>query len=117
MKNKGGRPTIMTPDTLAKLEMAFSIDATVGEACSSANISPDAFYDYLKKNPKFSDRIADLREQPVLKARNTVVAKLGESYANSMDYLKRKKRLEFGDNIDHRIAGNLAITFDNAFEK
>lgn len=94
---KEGRPTVMTESVVGKLEQAFAIDCTVEEACSYANISRDAFYDYLKKEPPFSDRIEELRQHPVLKARQTVSDKLGESYQNAMDYLKRKKRDEFGD--------------------
>jgi predicted DNA-binding protein YlxM (UPF0122 family) len=99
-KNKGGRPTLMTDITIAKLEQAFAIDCSVEEACSYADISRDCFYDHLKINPAFSDRIADLRQRPVLKARQTVVQKIGENYSNAMDYLKRKKKLEFGDSTD-----------------
>ena len=100
MKNKGGRPTVMTKEVVAKLETAFAIDATVEEACGVADISRDAFYDYLKKNPKFSDRMATLRNEPILKARETVTRKLSESYQNAMDYLKRKRKAEFGDNSE-----------------
>ena len=98
--NPIGRPTVMTPDTIAKLENVFAIDGTVEEACSYADISPNSFYDYLKINPDFSKRISQLREKPVLKARQTAVTKLGESYSNAMDYLKRKKKHEFGDSAD-----------------
>lgn len=98
--NKGGRPTVMTPETVNKLEQAFAIDATVEEACSYADISRETFYNYLQKTPKFSDRIADLRLRPVLAARQRVVKGVTENYGNAMDYLKRKKKLEFGDNMD-----------------
>ena len=90
----------MTEGIVAKLENVFAIDGSVEEACSYAEISRDAFYDFSKKNQEFSDRIADLRQKPILKARQTVVQKLGESYSNAMDYLKRKRKLEFGDGID-----------------
>lgn len=89
----------MTPETVNKLEQAFAIDASVEEACSYANISRQTFYDWIKKNQKFSDRIADLRQRPVLLARQTVAKKIPESYQNAMDYLKRKKKMEFGDNL------------------
>lgn len=87
----------MTPDVIVKLEQAFAIDSTVQEACSYAEISHDAFYDYLKKNPQFSDRIADLRNRPILAARERVVKGVKENYSNAMDYLKRKRPTEFGD--------------------
>jgi len=103
--NKGGRPTVMTPDVLAKLEQAFAIDATVEEALSYAEIKPDAYYDYLKKNPQFCDRIKDLRNRPILAARQRVVQGVKENYSNAMDYLKRKRKLEFGDNIDMTTGG------------
>lgn len=112
-KSNAGRPPVINDAVVAKLEQAFAIDATVEEACSYADISRDAFYDYLKVNPKFSDRMADLRNRPVLKARQTVVQKVGESYQNAMDYLKRKRKLEFGDNVDVTSAGKPIPLFDN----
>lgn len=100
--NKGGRPTVMTEAVIAKLEQAFAIDCSVEEACSYAEISRNTFYDYLKINPTFNDRIADLRERPVLAARQRAVKGINETYQNAMDYLKRKKKEEFGD--EHKIA-------------
>lgn len=97
--NKGGRPTIMTESVVVKLEQAFAIDCTVEEACSYSEISRDAFYDYLKKNPKFSDRIAELRLRPILKARQTVVKSLDDTNS-AYKYLSKKARKEFGDNLD-----------------
>lgn len=90
----------MTPEVVVKLEHAFAIDSTVEEACSYAEISRDIFYDYLKREPKFSDRIAELRQKPVLAARDRVVKGIHESYSNAMDYLKRKKKLEFAERIE-----------------
>lgn len=92
--NLGGRPTVMTSDVIAKLEQAFAIDATVEEACSYAEISRDAFYDYLKKEPTFSDRIEDLRNRPILKARQTIVKNL-EQPEGAKWYLERKRKNEF----------------------
>lgn len=112
-KNKGGRPTVMTPDTIAKLEQAFAIDATVEEACSYADISRDSFYDYLKKEPKFSDRIAELRQRPILKARQTVVKSL-DNPQHAQWYLTRKKKKEFGENIDVTSDGK-PIPISNVF--
>ena len=99
-------------EVVAKLENVFAIDGTVEEACSYAEISRDSFYRYLKANPDLRNRIEDLRQKPVLKARQTVVTKLGESYSNAMDYLKRKRRLEFGDSTDITTGGQPFKPFD-----
>lgn len=118
-KNKGGRPTVMTKETINKLEHAFAIDATVLEACSYANISPETFYNYLEKTPKFSDRIAELRERPVLAARTRAVRGVKESYSNAVDYLSRKKKAEFSQKQELELSGqvNVSKLLDEAEKK
>lgn len=84
----------LTEDTIRKLEEAFSIDASVKEACYYADISTDTFYRWIKKYPKLSYKLERLREKPVLKARQTVVRSLDQpDYA--FKYLERKKKDEF----------------------
>lgn len=107
-----GRPTDFTPETVKKLEEAFSIDASVEEACFYADISRQTFYDWSKKNKAFSDRIEALRQRPVLLARQTVAKKLAESYSNAIDYLKRKKRLEFGDSMNIDASVKIEVTIE-----
>src|SRR3990167_10549237 len=107
--NKGGRPTDFTKETVNKLEQAFAIDCSVEEACSYAEISRQAFYDWIKKNPVFADRIADLRERPVLAARQRAVKGINETYGNAMDYLKQKRRDEFGDEQKHDVEITLKL--------
>lgn len=97
---KVGRPTVDTPETRQKIEEATALDASIEEVCFYADISKDTYYTIIKKDKEFSDRLDALRNRPILKARQTVIAKISESYANAMDYLKRKKKLEFGENID-----------------
>lgn len=99
MTHPGGRPTVMTPEVIAKLEQAFALDSTVLEACSYADISTNAFYDYLKEHEEFKDRIAKLRQRPILKARQTVVKSLDDA-GNAFKYLERKARKEFGQQLD-----------------
>jgi len=98
-KNKGGRPPVIDDIVLQKLELAFAIDCSDEEACAYADISPATLYNYQNKNPEFLERKRQLAQKPILKARQTVVQKLGDSYSNAMDYLKRKKKKEFGDNM------------------
>ncbi len=101
------RPTVMTESVVLKLEQAFALDASVEEACSYADIARNTFYEYLKNNPEFKDRIEDLRQKPVLKARQTVVQALGDAnYA--FKYLEKKKKAEFGNSVE--LTGNLTIS-------
>lgn len=94
-KNLGGRPTLMDAQTIAKLEQAFSLDATILEACLFAGISDDVYYDYLKKEPKFADRVKALRSTPVLKARDAVISAFKKDPNLALKYLERKAKREF----------------------
>lgn len=107
-KSKAGRPTVMTPTVIAKLETAFSLDSTVLEACFYAGISKDSYYDFLKDNPEYSDRFEALRNKPVLKARETVYKALGTpQYATW--YLERKAKKEFATRTEHTGAEGEAL--------
>lgn len=99
MTNPVGRPTVMTTEVILKLEQAFAIDATVEEACSYAEIGRNTFYEYLKKNPEFQDRIDDLRQRPILKARQTI-AKALENPVHAQWYIERKRKKEFSQRVE-----------------
>jgi len=91
-----GRPTVMTPETLDKLEEAFSNGATDQEAIFLANISKSTFYDYCQANPEFSERTDSLKEMVKYQARKNVVERIREGdIAQSNWYLERKAKNEF----------------------
>ena len=111
-KDKVGRKLFDGKDkkiVLAKLEQAFSLGCTDGEACGQADISVDALYRYERKNEKFRKRKVILKEKLILAARNTVAQtiqekEIGENNkgvptqrAGEMSkwYLERKKKNEF----------------------
>jgi hypothetical protein len=110
--HKAGRPSEFTDEVVKKLEESFAIDATVEEACFYANISRQTYYNNVKEGSVLFDRFQRLRERPVLLARQTAVSKITESYANAMDYLKRKRRKEFGDEAAVAATLNLSIDID-----
>lgn len=91
---KMGRPTVVTPEVLAKLEQAFGMGCSDKEACLYADISMDALYNHQNRNPHFAEWKALLKEKPVLKARNTVVQSLSDP-ENAKWYLERKTKGEF----------------------
>lgn len=101
VKHAGGRPTVMDNLSIKKLEEVFAIGGTDEEACFFANISMATLYNYQKKHPEFLERKEALKQRPILKARTTVVASLDDPII-AMRYLEKKKRDEFGLNIDIR---------------
>jgi len=94
MPNKGGRPTSMTPETLDLLRQAFLFGATDEEACAFAKIGKSTLYDYQNAHPEFSEQKDQWKEDPILKAKKTVVDSLDDT-KNAQWYLERKKKDEF----------------------
>jgi len=91
-----GRPTVMTPEILAKLEHAFSIGATDLEACFFAGIGKTTLYEYQEKNPEFAERKEALKDKLVLKSRHVVAEALDNGDKQTAQwYLERKKKDEF----------------------
>ena len=72
-KNPEGRPTVMTPDILAKLEDAFMNAFTDRMACLYAGISETTLYRYCEENEKFRERKETLKDTPNLAAQNELV--------------------------------------------
>jgi hypothetical protein len=99
-KHAGGRPTIMKPDVISKLEEVFALGGTDKEACFYANICHQTLYDYQKLHPEFVERKEALKEKPILKARQTVVKALDDP-VSAQWYLERKRKSEFGKRDEH----------------
>lgn len=99
--NKVGRPTVMTPEVIAKLEEAFSNGATDLEACFLANISKDALYDYQNKYPQFSERKEALKEMVKYQARKNIVGKIKDGdVPTSQWFAERKMKDEFSSRTE-----------------
>lgn len=92
-----GRPTKMTPDTVKKLEEAFLMGCSDLEACLFADISKQTLYTYQDKNPEFIDRKRMLKENPVMKARQTVLEGVQKDATLAFNYLKAKKSEEYAE--------------------
>ena len=83
---------------------AFKIDATIEEACVYSGISLDQYKYFLKRHKEFSTIRDNCKNLPTLKARQSVVKGLDQTSV-AFEYLKRKRRKEFGDSIDHTTDG------------
>lgn len=97
----------MTPQVIAKLEIAFTDGCSDLEACIVAGISKDALYDYQKITPGFSERKEMLKKNPTLKARRCVVKEIETNPELAMKYLERKERDEFSTKSEL----NTSLTF------
>ena len=109
-KHAGGRPTVITDEVVRKLEEVAALDGAVLEMCFYAGISKTAYYEYIRANPEFADRIAALRERPVLLARKTVVEGLDKSPTFALSYLDRKRPNEFAPKHKIEHSGNVGMT-------
>lgn len=94
-KNKVGQPTVMTEETLHLLKQAFKYGASDREACAFAEIAPSTLYDYQKANPEYAEQKATWKEEPIIKARKSVVEGLVDNPDLALRFLERKKKNEF----------------------
>lgn len=91
----------MTKEVLAKLEDAFSVGASDKEAYFIAGISKDAFYDYCKENPEFTERKEALKDMPKYKARKNIVEAIeSKNIPVSQWYAERKAKDEFSQRTE-----------------
>lgn len=98
------RPTVMTKETIAKLEEAFAWGCTDREACLWADISEETLYSYQKKHPEFIKRKEGLKETPIMLARKTVVNAIKKGDRTmSLAYLDRKKKDEFSTKTEQDV--------------
>ncbi len=98
-KKKTGRPTVMTPDNIRKIEEVAALGGSIAEMAMWCDIHVDTLYAYIKENKYFSDRIEALREKPILQARNTIMADI-KSPDTAKWYLERKRKAEFGPKVE-----------------
>ena len=108
-----GRPTVMSPSTIARLEDAYEMGCTDVEACLHAGIAKQTLYNYEKDHPEFIERKNDLKHHPTLMARQVVRNCLKDKdKAVSQWYLERKARNEFSTKteIDQDINITVEIT-------
>lgn len=93
-KNATGRPEKIKEEELRKLETAFKMGCNAEEARAFAEIPSTTYYDYLRNNPNFSQKIAMWRQNPVLKAKRTIYINL-DNADTAKWYLERKCKEEF----------------------
>jgi predicted DNA-binding protein YlxM (UPF0122 family) len=94
---KKGAPVKLTDENIVKLRELAELDASIAEMAYYCNVTKQTIFNWFERNPDLFDEIERLREKPILTIRRTVIEKANESYSNAVDYLKRKRKDEFGD--------------------
>lgn len=95
-KEGQGRPCAINEDVLGKLNYAFSIGCSDGEACLYAGINPTTLYEYQSKHPEFTERKKLLKEKVPMRARLNIVKDIEEGNMDTSKwFLERKKKDEF----------------------
>jgi|AKVG01.1.fsa_nt_gi hypothetical protein len=107
-KDKGGRPTKMTDETVKKLEEAFANGATDVQACFYAGISKPTLYSYQEKYPEFLDRKQGLKSQLGLISKNKLANAIRQGdVAKAQWYLERTdSEFKLKYNQDHTSSDN-----------
>ena len=92
-KKATGRPSVMTEEVIGKLESILKIDWTIGEACSYAWIDQSTYYDWVKKDIRFSKKMTAAQDYPFILARKTLMKGMQNGDQRSaIEYLKRRDR-------------------------
>lgn len=104
-----GRPSKLTPEVIQTLTSAIGLGASYVDACEAARISYSLFAEWMKKGReqkkgeyadfleaiKAEEAAATLRHLAVI---NNAAAK--GDWKASLEWLKRRRRGEWGDNVD-----------------
>ena len=106
-KNLWWRPTKFNEKIVGKLIDAFRRDATVEEACAYAKINKDTYYEWMRKNKKFSDEIEQAKLFPHMFAKTKYFEALNSKDSNlsfkaALEYLRRRnpERKDKAENIN-----------------
>jgi len=105
-----GRPTKFTDEIVGKLEYAFSKGFNITEACNYAEINRDTYYEYLKKNKGFSDKMERAQTALQRRAKINLAERIeGGDIDESKYYLERKCKDEFSSKQEIQHSGNMNI--------
>jgi hypothetical protein len=87
---------------ILKLEQVWGIGGSDHEAARFAEISPASLCQFLKKSEHVSKRKEELKNNPILKARQEIVKGLTNNPEFALKFLERKLPDEFG--VKQRVA-------------
>ena len=94
-KNKGGRLRRIDETCLRKLEYAFIMGMNNRDACKHAHLAESTFYDYMRQNPKFTERKAALLAATQMRAKILISERLEQGCVKTAMWLLDRTDPEF----------------------
>ena len=99
MAKEVGRPSERTEEVNRKIEDAAALGASIEEIAMYAGIHRATLYRWMQDDEELKDRIQELQERPILKARQTIIKSL-ENPHDAQWYLERKRKSEFAQRVE-----------------
>lgn len=90
----------MTEEVMGKLESIFRIDWTIREACNYADIDESTYYEYYKKDKKFSKRMDSAQEYPFILARKGLFKNVQKEDMKAIDTFLRRRDQRYKDKAE-----------------
>lgn len=110
-----GRPTKLTPETHKAIVEAIGLGATYATAAACAGVSYDTFNEWMKagdsatRNNKFSEFSEAVRRAEAeckYKATKVIIKAMADGeWKAALEFLRRRDRAEWGDNIKQELTG------------
>lgn len=97
-----GRPTVFTEEVVRKLEEAFMMDATDTEACAFAGIGRTAYYDELKRNEAFVNKMERAQQVPFMVAKKGLFNAMQKEDGHLiLKWLERRQRDRYHTKVEN----------------
>ena len=90
-----GRPTVMTPEVIAKIEEELKNGATLAQSAFLAGISLKTIYNYFGENPDFKERCELLQGLVAYRARVNIKNKIETGDIDTSKYWLDRKDKDF----------------------
>ena len=94
-RSGAGRPSVVDIFAILKLEEAFSRGFSVNEAIEYAGISKNPYYAWIALNPHFKERIEQLQQRPIMRAKMSLYEAMKHDGGLALKYLERRLPEEF----------------------
>lgn len=96
-----GRPTVILPEVVAKMENIFKVGATIEEACSYVGINKATYYRHLEKDDIFATKMEAAQHYADIVAKNVVVDSIvkDKDLGSAKWWLEKREFKNTGNNV------------------